>query len=161
MDTCCGNRDMVGVARRWCILGLIACAGCGESKQQIETKRDLSYIALAYHKFYADRGRGPHDMEELLVYEDQAARTLPGNAAAQSRARKALNSGNYVVIWDVEILLPAERNSGKILAYHRDVPERGGVVAYQDGSVAVLTREEFERVPKAQPMPESKRQSDR
>jgi hypothetical protein len=64
---------------------------------------------------------------------------------------KALRSGNYVVIWDVEILLPSERNSGKVLAYHRDVPDRGGMVCYQDGAVAVLTREEFERAPKSQP----------
>jgi hypothetical protein len=133
------------------VICAFACIGCGESKQQLETKRDLQHIVLAYHNFHSDRGRGPHDAAELSAYEDPNARSLPGNAATQSGARKALQSGDYVVIWDVELLLPAERNSGKVLAYHRDVPEKGGVVGYQDGLVAVLTREEFERAPKSQP----------
>ncbi|MBN9517012.1 hypothetical protein J0H58_00605 [bacterium] len=114
-------------------------------------------IALAYHNFHSDRGRAPHNAEELLAYEDPAARSLPGNATTQSGSRKALQSGNYIVIWDVELLLPAEKNSGKILAYHRDVPEKGGVIAYQDGFIATVTREEFERTPKAQPAPDPKK----
>jgi hypothetical protein len=71
--------------------------------------------------------------------------------------RKALRSGNYVVVWDVEILQTPEMNSGKVLAYHRDAPQKGGMVCYQDGEVAVLTREEFERAPKSQPAADRKK----
>jgi hypothetical protein len=139
------------------VIGFLDCIGCGESKQQLETKRDLQSIVMAYHSFDSDRGRSPHNAEELLAYEDPWARSLPANAATQSEARKALQSGKYVVIWDVELLLPAEKNSGKVLAYHRDVPEKGGAVCYQDGEFAVLTREEFERAPKSQPAADPKK----
>lgn len=142
---------MVWIARWVCVLGSLAGAGCGESREQIERKRDLLEIVLFYHSFHDTRGRSPHSAEELLAYEDPHARSLPGNAATQSVAKSALRSGNYVVIWDAEFLKPAERNSGKILAYHRDVPEKGGMARYQDGVHAVLTREEFERAPKAHP----------
>jgi hypothetical protein len=157
MDNRCGNQIVSSVARGIGVVGILLCVGCGESKEQLQTKRDLMDIGLTYHMFHADRGRGPHNAEELLAYRDPAAGSLPGNAATQSGVKKALQSGNYVVIWDVEILLPAERNSGKVLAYHRDVPEKGGMVVYQDGFVAALTREEFERAPKAQPAPDPKK----
>ncbi|VTR95218.1 unnamed protein product [Gemmata massiliana] len=65
--------------------------------------------------------------------------------------RRIMQSSDYVIIWDVELLTPGERNAGKILAYHRDTPEKGGSVCYQDGVVTVLAREEFERTPKGQP----------
>ncbi len=143
---------------RWALMaGLLTSAGCGESKQQLEMKLDLQHIGMAYHNFYSSHDRGPHNADELIAYEDPAARSMPGNAATQTGVRKALRSGNYVVIWDVELLLPAERNSGMILAYHREVPDKGGVVCYQDGLVATLTREEFERAPKSQPKTGPKR----
>ena len=34
--------------------------------------------------------------------------------------------------------------------YHKDVPEKGGLVCYQDGKVVELTPEEFKQAPKAQ-----------
>lgn len=148
----------VAAITRWaCAIGFLACIGCGESKRQLQTKHDLQSIVLAYHNFHADRGRGPHNADELLAYEDPAAGSLPMNATAQVDARKALKSGKYVVVWDVEILLPAEKNSGKVLAYERDVPQKGGVVCYQDGVVAVLTREEFDRAAKSQSVADPKK----
>lgn len=146
------------VVTRWAwAVVILLCLGCGESKQHLEAKGDLQSVVLAYHNFYSDRGRGPHNAEELMEYKDPAAASLPVNAAAQSRARKALQSGDYVVIWDVEILPRAERNAGMVLAYHRDVPEKGGTVCYQDGEAATLTREEFVRAPKSQPVAEPKK----
>src|SRR5438105_3643356 len=117
----------MAVCRLLCLLGVLACAGCGrdpaapgqptggnaptpptpgpagtggnpkapgnsggavgaggDAKAVLETKRDLAHIGLTYHIFYADRGRGPHNAEELLAYQDPAAGSLPGNAAAQA-----------------------------------------------------------------------------
>jgi hypothetical protein len=140
---------VAAIARWVCMVGVLTCAGCGgESRELLETKRDLHRIGLAYHIFHADRGRGPHNADELLAHEPGAL-FLPTNATAQSDVRNALQSGNYVVIWDVAIQTPGEKNSGKVLAYRRDVPEKGGAVCYQDGSVRVLTREEFHRAPRA------------
>lgn len=143
---------------RWALMiGSLANAGCGGSKHKLETELDLQYIGKAYHNFHLSHERGPHSADELIAYEDPAARSMPGNAATQTGVRKALRSGNYVVIWNVGLVLPAEHNSGKILAYHRDVPEKGGLVCYQDGFVATLTREEFERTPKSQPKTDPKK----
>ena len=143
----------MGVRIRWAsLICLLICSGCGrESRTLSETKHDLTCIVLHYHQFHSDRGRGPHNAEELLGYEDPAADSVPGNAESQKRARDALRSGKYVVIWDVELLVPAEKNAGKILAYYSDVPQKGGVVCYQDGVAAELTREQFQQTPKSQP----------
>jgi hypothetical protein len=148
---------MTEITRWICMIIVVACMGCDQSNQQLkqlEMKHDLQAIVLTYHLFDAARGRSPLNANELLDYEDPEASYLPGNADTQSSARKALQSGNYVVVWKVKLLGTAEMNAGKVLAYHRDVPEKGGHVCYQDGEAAVLTREEFERAPKSQPAPD-------
>lgn len=65
--------------------------------------------------------------------------------------RKVLKSGNVVVIWGAPIQPKAEQNSGIVLMYYLDVPEKGGIVCYQDGQAAVLTKDEFEKARKAKP----------
>jgi hypothetical protein len=121
------KRSMGWLSRGVCVVCCIACAGCGQSTEELERKRELIAIVFAY--------------EDAWRY----------NEAVDSEASKKLQRGDYMVIWDVEILLPAERNAGKVLAYHRDVPEKGGMVGYQDGKVSPISRDEFERTPKAQP----------
>ncbi|MCE9562413.1 MAG: hypothetical protein K8U57_10200 [Planctomycetes bacterium] len=143
---------MTAIFRLVIALGVVFCVGCGgESKVQLERKRDLMHIVLAYHNFFGGKDRGPHSAEELVAFEDIAAKATPANAESESQAKKALQSGNYVLIWDVTLESQGELNKGKILGYHRDVPEKGGAVCFQDGMVKILTREEFERTPKSQP----------
>ena len=145
--------------RTWipCLVSMMigcACAGCvGDRRDRVEVKWDLIQIAFAYHNFHAEHGRGPRSAEELLGFEDPAARLLEGNADVQSGSRRAVQSGEYVIIWNVAIQRRPEQNAGKVLAYQRETPETGGFVAYQDASVAFLTPEEFARTPKSNAAP--------
>jgi hypothetical protein len=129
------------------MIGVLICVGCGdERKALLNVKRDIQSICVTYDCFIHDRGRSPHDATELQAWEDP----IPSNADLQDRARKALQSGNYVVIWDAAIHPNAEQRSRIVLIYGKDVPNKGGSVCYQDATVAVLTREEFERAAKSE-----------
>jgi hypothetical protein len=142
---------VTGLARWLCSGGVIWCVGCGGAPAlSPEVKQDLGNLYIAYHFFYGDMGRAPRDAEELLAYESPAAESLTRNAESQTRARNALSSGEYVVIWNAVLKPEAEQNAGFVLMYHKDTPIRGGAVCYQDGKVKVLMPDEFEKAPKAQ-----------
>ena len=134
------------------LLPTLIAFGCGgKSRTEIETKRDLMGIVLGYHWFNDQHGRAPHNAEELLGNEDPNAKAAQFNAEMQDGKSEALRSGKYVVIWDGEIFKEGWRNKGVVLAYQRDAPEKGGMVAFLDGMTGKLTKEEFEKAPKAKP----------
>jgi hypothetical protein len=59
-----------------------------------------------------------------------------------------LRKGDIVVNWGAG-LSDAPDAASKVLAYHKDVPSRGGAVLMQDGSTRKMTAEEFQAAPKA------------
>jgi hypothetical protein len=98
---------------------------------------DLKRIVLAYHSFLDKEKRPPTGVSELEPYYEKDA----GITAA-------IKDGGYVVYWNVKILQLVNGTSNTVLAYEKDAPTKGGVVAFADGSVRPLTAEEFAKAAK-------------
>ena len=59
----------------------------------------------------------------------------------------SIKSKEVLVYWGVGISDGPEAAS-TVLAYHKDVPEKGGEVLMQDGTAKKMTAEEFQAAPK-------------
>ena len=59
----------------------------------------------------------------------------------------SIRNKEVLVYWGVGISEAPEAAS-TVLAYHKDVPEKGGEVLMQDGTAKKMTAEEFEAAPK-------------
>lgn len=130
------------------LVPLAFCPGCTPPGSSDEAKADLMSIVLQYHQFVSERAAAPGDAADLMEFVDPYG-NLPGNAAASSRSKTALESGEYVVLWSYDVTADFSRNGETVLAYHRDVPQRGGYVGFADGMVKLLTAEQFAAAPKA------------
>ena len=134
---------------KYVALGIVCvCVGCTQPGSSDETKRDLMTVVLQYHQFVDANKVGPASRDELLSFRDPYD-NLPGNAARSERCKAALQSDKYAVIWSYNVAEDLSRNSQLILAYHKDVPEQGGYVAFADGHAQILTAEEFTNTSKA------------
>ena len=60
-----------------------------------------------------------------------------------AETRKALNAGIYVVLWGASPNAPGTA----IVAYEKDVPKKGGMVANFTGTVSQMTPAEFKATP--------------
>jgi hypothetical protein len=98
----------------------------------------LKQIALAYHSHSDAAKNPPAKMEDLKPY----LKDSPG-------VYESLEKGQIVCYYGVGILSMTQGTSNTILAYERNVPEKGGPVAYADGSVKTITAEQFKAAPKA------------
>jgi RNA polymerase sigma factor (sigma-70 family) len=103
----------------------------GQSTVKLNPSKDLRYLAL-HLQAQGKNGRLPAKLEELTNLK----RELP-------QVYQAIQDGAYVVIWG------APYSAEVIIAYERDVPRKGGVVLAGDGSVRVLSAEEFQTASKA------------
>lgn len=67
--------------------------------------------------------------------------------------REAIRNGDIVVYWGAELPdikeEPGQSNAPEILAYGKDVPEKGGYVLHLDRTTSRMTPEEFKAAPKA------------
>jgi hypothetical protein len=103
------------------------------------TANDLKEILLAYHNYYdKNRGTAPKTADDLKPF-------------MQKRAAGHLDKGNVVFIYGVGIREMVNGTSNTILAYVKDVPEKGGLVGYGDGSVKKLTADQFKKATLAKP----------
>jgi hypothetical protein len=94
---------------------------------------DLKEILLAYHN-YLDKNKG----------------AAPGKAAdlapfLEKRALTRLENKSVVFVYGVTLKDMIQGSSNTILAYVKDAPEKGGQVAYGDGSVKKLTADAFKK----------------
>ena len=94
---------------------------------------DLKEILLAYHN-YADKNKG----------------SAPTKAAdlgplLEKRALGRLEDKSVVFVYGVTLKDMIEGSSNTILAFEKDAPEKGGMVAYGDGSVKKLTADQFKK----------------
>ena len=68
-----------------------------------------------------------------------------------SGAYEKLKAGEYVFIYNVGLKEMPMGLGNTILGYHRDVPVEGGPVLFGDGSVRILSVQEFRAAPQAAP----------
>jgi hypothetical protein len=107
-------------------------ASSGQSTVVLNPSKDLRYLAL-YLQNHAKNGLLPAKLEELTDLK----RDLP-------QVYQAIQDGAYVVSWGAPL-----NSAEAIVAYERDAPSKGGAVIAGDGSVRVLSAEEFRTAPKA------------
>jgi hypothetical protein len=100
---------------------------------------DLKEILLAYHN-YGDKNKGsaPAKAADLAPF-------------LEKRALGRLEDKSVVFVYGVTIKDMTEGTSNTVLAYEKDAPEKGGLVAYGDGSVKKLTADAFKKATVAKP----------
>jgi hypothetical protein len=119
------------------IASLLFLVGCAQHPSySLQTEFDLMSIAFQYHAYMGEHKQHPADEEALASFQDPHS-NLPANKRTSETSSKALRSGHYVVNWGTSL------NGAFILAYHKDVPQHGGFVAFADGRVRELTKDEF------------------
>ena len=107
---------------------------------RLRASNDLKALVLAYHQHLDQKAKppaGPEDLAPLLAGED--------------RLLQALRQGQYVFIYKASLAKMTAGTSNTVLAYEKDAPTKGGLVAMADGSVKTMTPQEFQAAPKAQP----------
>jgi hypothetical protein len=123
-------------------LGLVLLSGCtgGAGSSSAGAQNDLKAFGLGYHKFHGAMKRGPKDAEELSPYVEKV----------DEPAAKALKEGNYVFIYGVG-LNDMKPTSEYVLAYHKDVPDKGGAVLMGDVTIKLMSASEFKNAKLAKP----------
>jgi hypothetical protein len=96
-----------------------------------EVATDLGQISKWY-MIEATTGTVPRGLQDLTDLK----RDLP-------RVHKAIEEGLYVVCWGADPNRAPAGTTNTVLAYDKDVPEKGGVVAFLDGSIRTVTAQEF------------------
>jgi hypothetical protein len=136
---------------------LLAVAGCkkpkptqaeadeGPTREQIQRGLGKTFpvvgrtVALAHltsiaqlYGFYRDAngGASPKKIQDLKDLDAQTVR--------------AVKEGEYVVVWDA----PRNAPGSTVIAYEKDAPTQGGVVATLGGTATSMTAEEFKAAPK-------------
>lgn len=112
-----------------------------------------SYLFNAYNEYENFRcamGHAPRDAKELVDWISASTRYPPD----QSTVKEDLLSGRIVVVWGAEGKYQSPEAAGKVFMYVRDARIRGKIpVIMLDGEVQYLTEVEFQRAPRAQPVP--------
>lgn len=120
------------------LIGLLPACGSNPANDPDATGRqELEDIGQAYRQYLHEKKRAPSGPRDLRSYE-------PGFATLS----QALQSGQYVVVWKANPALTPDAK-GTVLAYHKSVPEQGGLVLMLDGQVHRLSAEEFKAAPRA------------
>jgi hypothetical protein len=120
------------------VLAAIVPVGCGHSTAGPDSAAQLKIGQIGqlfhiYQKRQSSPPQGIKDVESLRV-------NLPA-------AVGSIRSGEVLVYWGAGISRGPEASS-PVLAYHKDVPEKGGEVLMQDGTAKKMSAEEFKAAPK-------------
>src|ERR1043166_3823984 len=114
-------------------LSLVLLGGCGGAEStSVSTQNDLKAFGVGYHMFHGDKQRGPKDVDELYPYVEKVDQ--PG--------AKALKEGHYVFIYGggLNDMTPTAEY---VLAYHKDVPEKGGAVLMGAVKIKLMSASDF------------------
>lgn len=135
--------------RRW--LGLVAAllslaTGCGgESGSSAGVADDnlhLQTFGDDYRLYTIAKKQPPRKVEDMKAMQNIV-----------SPAVEAARKGDIVVLWGATLPdtkeEPGQTPALEILAYGKDVPEKGGYVLHLDRTVSKMTAEEFKAAPKA------------
>ncbi len=118
------------------IVVVTGASGCSAQKGVDRVKRmnQLKEIGLSYHKFCTDNpGKAPQKAEDLITKDVEA------DTAA------ALKSGDIVFIYGVSVsdIVKTGKTAETIVAYGKEVPEKGGPVLRGNAEVESITADEF------------------
>ena len=120
------------------MLTMLVPVGCGPSGSASGSREELtiSQVAQIFRMRQRTQKAPPKDIKDI-----QSQQTLSPAAFA------AIKSGDVVVNWGVGLADDPEAAS-TVLAYQKDVPEKGGEVLMQDGNAKNMTAEEFKAAKK-------------
>jgi uncharacterized Zn finger protein (UPF0148 family) len=106
-----------------------------------EAKNAMKQIGLAYHNYVSTSGKAPLKMQDLMQH-------LERNALIE----KMLTDGSVEFVYGVKPQDMTQGTSNTLLAWEKDADNLGRrVVLFADGSVDVLTEDDFQAKPRAQP----------
>ncbi|SIO61297.1 hypothetical protein SAMN05444166_6713 [Singulisphaera sp. GP187] len=136
---------------RWQRLGLglvlmSLMSGCGGEGAQVAGTPDetlnLQSFAEDYRMYSISKKQPPRKMDDMKVLQTMA-----------SPAMAEVRNGNILVEWGAALPdtkeEPGQSPAPEILAYGKEVPEKGGYVLHLDRTVSRVTAEEFKAAPKA------------
>jgi hypothetical protein len=115
-------------------------AGCsGDSSPQGHVsgrEEELREVWQMYKDHLDARKRPPAKLQDLIPYEPAAINGFG-----------ALRDDRVVLLWGATGLTAGQ--PARVLAYDKEVPEKGGPVLLQDGTVKTMSADEFKSAPKA------------
>ncbi|WP_165074172.1 hypothetical protein [Paludisphaera rhizosphaerae] len=142
--------------RRW--LGLVPvllslAAGCGgegsQSAGAADDKVFLETFAEDYRMYTIKKKQPPRKVDDMKALQNMV-----------SPAVESARQGDIIVEWGASLPdtmeEPGHTSSPEILAYGKDVPEKGGYVLHLDRTISKMTPEEFKAAPKAASSAEKK-----
>ncbi len=140
-----------------CLLVTLACSlssGCGQAAKQAAQaeKNDLAQLELrqlvvGYHRFCDIHEKAPP--KGLAEFEEATAQTGVSPSVLQK-----IRDGEYIVAWDTPIYSYShDQRHVMPLAFQSSASKSGGAVATGDGTVSVMTAEEFAAAPKFDKVP--------
>src|SRR5262245_64223930 len=98
-----------------CLALLVAVTPVAAQAQDKQRANDLKQIGLAYHNYYDTNRKGPTKVEDLEPYYEK-----------DKRITGLLNGGDIVFLYGADLLKQTEGTSKTVLAYEKQVPEKGG-----------------------------------
>lgn len=129
------------MSRRLFLLSLALCplmlAGCGEEKKSTAatepSQSDLLLEVVGLIRNHtAATGKGPQKIADLAPYETE-----------YQRGFAAVKNGDIVVLWGSTVAGEGGGGGKVVVAHLKGVPESGGEVGFEDGSVAKMSAGEF------------------
>jgi hypothetical protein len=119
------------------VVGLLAgCSGASAPQGHIAGREEELREVWQMYKDHLDaRKRPPAKLQDLVPYEPAAINGFG-----------ALRDGRVVLLWGGSA---APGQPARVPADVKEVPEKGGAVIMQDGTVKTMTADEFKSAPKA------------
>ncbi len=125
---------------------LLPLAGCGpsgaSSTSNPSEEAALQQVGEMLREYQLSNGSPPHTIKQLQA-----------NAGASPGGFEQLRSSGIEVVWGATLPDTKEEPGGSpdedVLAYGKDVPERGGAVLLLNRTVRTMTADEFKAAPKA------------
>lgn len=120
-------------------------------------KSDLQKLGLAYHEFHRQRERSPSSLEDLQDFianpppPPKTDSIVPPDPVVEldfpDDLQKMIQEGALVVVWNAALTNSGQENDKYLLAYSKDIAEKGGFALTAAGRPRELTADEFKAYP--------------
>ncbi len=127
-------------------LGILCClvAGCGgptvENSPAVFDNNALSEVRDMYEVYTQVHKKAPRSLKDFAMFSDGSPTGIV-----------AVKQGDVVVVWEVKLSEDAASDSAdEVLAYAKEVPEKGGLVLMKNRQIKSMTADEFKAAPKAE-----------